>query len=307
MGYIPGAMFGYIPNYPCNIIGCVLFGIIAIVQFVLGIYTRDWWMWVTWTLTAGGECAGYVARVILHNQYTSTPMWEMQLVLTIIMPAFMSAGLYYQLAVQTVVYGEQYSLMKPMIYNAIFTTCDVISLFVQAAGGGVASSGSANSQNTVNGSWIMLGGIAFQVATLVAFILVAGWVNYRIFSDNPDNWNPKYKQQREKFMFKVWPFAVAVSLLFLLIRSIYRIVELADGWHGYIIETERYFLILDGLMIVIGMVPLTIIYPGLAYGRVAMPGLHKEAEKPMDDEFAQFHDVNEELTSTTDDSNPKDF
>lgn len=307
MSDVPGAMFGYIPNYPSNIIGSVLFGIIAIVQFVLGIYTRDWWFWVTWTITAGGECAGYIARVILHNEYTSAPMWKMQLVLTILMPAFMAAGLYYQLAVQVVVYGQQYSPLKPMIYNAIFTTGDVISLFVQAAGGGVAASGTDNSQNSINGSWVMLAGIAFQVAVLGVFILIGAWVNYRIFTDNPENWNPRYKKQREKLMFKLWPFAVGISLLFLLIRSIYRIVELADGWDGYIIRTERYFLILDGLMIVIGMAPLTIIHPGLSYGRVLIPGLHKGAEKQTDDEFAQFHDVKEELTSSTDNSNPKDF
>lgn len=302
MAHVHDALFGYVPNYPANIVGCVLFGLIAICQFILGIYTQDWWMWVTWTLAAGGECAGYIARVILHDYATSAPMWEMQLVLTIIMPAFMSAGLYYQLAVQTVIYGEQYSPLKPMIYNAIFTTCDVISLVIQAVGGGIAASNLGPGGNPDTGGWIMVGGIAFQVLVLVCFILIGSWVNYKIYTDNPDNWNPQYQHIREKKFFMLWPLAVAVSLLFLLIRSIYRIVELAVGWRGYLITTERYFLILDGLMIVLGMVPLCLVYPALIYGYVPIPGLHKsatEAEKKNKDpesneypnEYADFKDA----------------
>lgn len=293
------SFFGYAPNYPANIIGCVLFGLIAITQFILGIYTQDWWMWVTWTLAAGGECAGYVARTILHDQFSSAPMWEMQLVLTIIMPAFMSAGLYYQLAVQIVIYGEQYSPLKPMHYNAIFTTCDVISLVIQAVGGGVAASNLGPGKSPDDGGWVMVGGIAFQVLILVLFILMGSWVNYKIFSDNPDNWNPEYKKLREKKLFKLWIPTIAISLLFLLIRSIYRIVELSVGWTGYLMTTERYFLVLDGLMIVLGMVPLCLVYPGLIYGYVPIPGLHKSATKSQKakdieaGEYPEFKDAYE--------------
>ncbi|KAJ6534458.1 hypothetical protein DFH09DRAFT_1180415 [Mycena vulgaris] len=39
---------------------------------------------------------------------------------------------------------------------------------------------------------------------------------------------------------------LAFSTLVLFIRSVYRIIELASGWNGRIIQTEVYFNALDG-------------------------------------------------------------
>lgn len=44
-------------------------------------------------------------------------------------------------------------------------------------------------------------------------------------------------------------------------------------------RTEKYFLVLDGLMIVIGMITLCIIYPAIAYGYVPIKGLHYKRGK----------------------------
>lgn len=296
-------LFGYVPNLAANVVGCVLFGIILLVQIGMGFYTKDWWMLVTWGITAGLELTGYIGRAVANQYPFSDPMYKMQLVCLIIAPAFMAAGLYYQLAVQVTIYGEHFSVLKPMIYTAIFTTGDVVSLFVQAAGGGTAAAQLDSDAGPGTGGWVMVGGIAFQVLVLSCFIILFVIANVRIFKkENRNLWDPRYEEVRQRKYFNFWLPCICISLLFLFIRSVYRIVELSEGWTGHLMRTERYFLVLDGLMIIIGMVPLTVFHPGICYGYVRVRGLHykdrKETEETpyavQDDENAYYHQPSED-------------
>jgi hypothetical protein len=45
-------------------------------------------------------------------------------------------------------------------------------------------------------------------------------------------------------------------------RTIYRTIELNDGWTGTIIKNERLFNVLDGMPIVVAMVTLNVFHPG---------------------------------------------
>ena len=49
-------------------------------------------------------------------------------------------------------------------------------------------------------------------------------------------------------------------------RSVYRTIELVDGWDGRIIQTELYFNVMDGAMIVISMYCLNVLHPGRLLG-----------------------------------------
>ncbi|KAJ7493862.1 hypothetical protein FB451DRAFT_1388005 [Mycena latifolia] len=56
--------------------------------------------------------------------------------------------------------------------------------------------------------------------------------------------------------------AMAFSTLILFIRAIYRIIELATGWHGRIIETEVYFNVLDGGMVILAIFAINFFHSG---------------------------------------------
>ncbi|KAF7799540.1 hypothetical protein EIP86_010777 [Pleurotus ostreatoroseus] len=51
------------------------------------------------------------------------------------------------------------------------------------------------------------------------------------------------------------------------VRSVYRTIELADGWTGRVISTQVYFNVLDGAMIVLASFTLNFFHPGLLLGR----------------------------------------
>lgn len=72
-------------------------------------------MFVTWGIAYALEFAGYIARAVSHQYWWSQPLYEMQLICITLGPAFMAAGLIYQLAKVITIYGRRYSKMRPMI------------------------------------------------------------------------------------------------------------------------------------------------------------------------------------------------
>ncbi|KAG8700394.1 hypothetical protein FRC08_004729 [Ceratobasidium sp. 394] len=55
---------------------------------------------------------------------------------------------------------------------------------------------------------------------------------------------------------------LAIASVFILVRSIYRTIELTDGWTGTIISTEKWFNWFDGGAIVVAMVAFNVFHPG---------------------------------------------
>ncbi|ADV23363.1 hypothetical protein I305_05590 [Cryptococcus gattii E566] len=67
--------------------------------------------------------------------------------------------------------GQQYSFFRPKWYIVIFVTCDFISLVLQAIGGGWAASVDPPTPKTPTN--IMVGGIVFQLVSMLVFIGLA--------------------------------------------------------------------------------------------------------------------------------------
>lgn len=68
----------------------------------------------------------------------------MQISSLIIAPAFMAAGNYILLGRIIPVLGTRYSFIHPLSYTIVFVVGDVISLVIQAIGGGQASAAETN-------------------------------------------------------------------------------------------------------------------------------------------------------------------
>ena len=67
--------------------------------------------------------------------------------------------------------GPQFSILRPLLYFAVFITADVISLILQAVGGGQASASAASGIPTTTATNIMVAGIIFQIISMGIFIL----------------------------------------------------------------------------------------------------------------------------------------
>ncbi|KAI4233777.1 MAG: hypothetical protein LQ349_004210 [Xanthoria aureola] len=147
--------------------------------------------------------------------------------------------------------GPTSSPLTPKMYLLIFCTCDVLSLVIQAIGGGLASSASSEvNGDTKPGTDTMVAGIIFQLFSITVFVYFFGVFLKRV------------RNQVLPRNLKILVAAACFSVLMIYVRSIYRTVELLQGWDGYLITHQVYFVVLDGALMVAAVGVFNIWNPG---------------------------------------------
>lgn len=93
----------------------------------------------------------------------------------------------------------------------------------------VADSSTASGLAVLNaGDNVMITGLATQVATLVAFGILAADYAFAVYK-NRHRLNPATAELRQSLRFKLFVLALWVAFLGILIRCSYRVAELAGG------------------------------------------------------------------------------
>jgi hypothetical protein len=109
----------------------------------------------------------------------------------------------------------------------------------------------------------MVAGILFQLASIIVFSFLFVWVILKALRSHGE----VLRQKKTQYIIAATVFAVIV----IVIRSIYRTIELLQGWTGYLITTERYFIVLDGAMMVLCVGVFNIIQPRWASPQNVFP------------------------------------
>jgi len=164
----------------------------------------------------------------------------------IIAPAFNSAAIYLTLKHIALCFGEEWSFIKPRFYTYIFIFFDLLSLILQGAGGGIASTADTDSQQQV-GDNMMMAGISWQVAALTIFAATAGvyvWRRWKALAQYP--LSSEAAAAVGSIKFRLFVVGVATAWFTIYIRCVYRIIEMAGGWGNSIMKDEPSFIALEG-------------------------------------------------------------
>ena len=215
----------------------------------------------------------------------------MQIVCLTIAPAFLAAGIYLTLSRIVITFGPENSHIKPLSYPRIFIPCDVISLLLQAIGGGMASVASHQDKSPDTGDHIMVAGLAFQVLTLLMFQLLC--LDFliktlrRMRSMGEAALDPEHAALRHSAKFRVFLVALALATVCIFIRSVYRVAELSEGWTGALIQNQRLFIVLEGAMVIAAVSVLNAFHPGYCFRegykqRKYKNLFRKKAKRPAD-------------------------
>ncbi|KAJ7740490.1 RTA1-like protein [Mycena maculata] len=260
------SQYGYTPHEGIAILFLTLYGISTFLHVAQATYFRMWWLFPTACLCGIGELVGWSGRLWSSFSPDLGNPYLMQITTTIIAPTPLVAVNFILLSRIIGRLGPCYSRLTPRLYTRIFLSCDIVALVVQALGGGIASS--SQTIATANlGSNIMLGGIVFQfVAICVYTALGVDFLRHYAASRPVRALISSSERGVLDARLKVMLAALGFSTLVLLIRSVYRIVELADGWHGKVITTEVYFNVLDGGMITLAIFTMNFCHPGIFLG-----------------------------------------
>ncbi|PRP84083.1 putative RTA1 domain protein [Planoprotostelium fungivorum] len=259
--------YGYTPSMSGSIVILAIFAISTFAHLGQLVHKRSWWM-IAMVLGGILEAAGWASRVYSSVSPTKLDPFLAQQVTLILAPVFFSGVVYIILGLIISKWGEEYSRIRSRYYSIIFLVCDVASLVVQAVGGAKAAGGArTNDSNAANdGAHIMMGGIVFQLFSMTLFVLLAAEYSFRAYYDRPVKLKvsppeAEKKQVKDSRGVRQVAIAMVISTLVLYVRGIYRVIELSEGWSGPIISTESYFIVLDGVMMIICMGIFNILYP----------------------------------------------
>ncbi|KAF5864643.1 hypothetical protein ETB97_007201 [Aspergillus alliaceus] len=261
--YISGVdtSYGYIPSQAAGIVFTALFAVTTSGHVAQAAWTRAWWCFL-FAIGSIIETLGWAARIwSAECPYANTP-FLIQIVTLIIAPTFYTAGLYVLLGSFIKIFGQKSSILTPSLYLWIFCICDLVSLIVQAVGGGMAADAAGKVDgDTKPGTNIMVGGIVFQMAAMTAFVVFMVDFLYRV---------TKMKVlAATKSTIGPLLAGMLTAVVAVYVRSVYRTIELLQGWDGFLITHEPYFIVLDGTMMVIASVIFNIVHPGWLLPKVS--------------------------------------
>ncbi|KAL5634207.1 hypothetical protein ACGC1H_006135 [Rhizoctonia solani] len=276
--------FHYVPTGWVCITFLVLFGLTTTGHLIQALLSRTKYMIPTLVLCGVGELLGWAGRYWGHVSPHNGDPFMMQITTTIIAPSFMTAAMFLILPKIINELGAEYSRMPARLYSMIFISADVTALVIQAAGGAMASIADTP-DGAKRGGQIMLGGIVIQLVAVVLYTILGIEFIVRFTLDRPARSVVMSERRKHAGWIEVprgivWMLVgLAVATLFIIIRSIYRTVELTDGWNGTIISTEKWFNWFDGAPIVVAMFTFNVFHPGYLLRNLASDNMLPVSQK----------------------------
>ncbi|KAL9110346.1 MAG: hypothetical protein Q9227_005077 [Pyrenula ochraceoflavens] len=189
----------------------------------------------------------------------------MQTAVLIMGPAWTQSGIYITLWVLISILGRKVSPLPPSKYLLICLCVDVVCLAAQATGGGLAGSESDEGKSTKPGTTTMTVGIIAQLVSTFLFSILLVIVCYR-----------GLPQLRKNKPLGYIAAATILATIMMIIRGIYRSIELTQGWTGYLITHQLYTIGLDAIPMVFAMGVYVFLNPAILFQ------VHKKmtAERP---------------------------
>lgn len=284
------------PTRWITILFIVLFGITTFLHVVQAVIYRKWFFLPTMATGGFGEVIGWVGRLWSSHNPDSFQAFVMQITTTIFAPTFMTAANFIVLG-RMISYtrADRYARLSAKRFTWFFLSFDITCLFIQSAGGGIASSKDITQARV--GTDIALVGIALQTVAIAVYSLVAGEFIWRLAFEKPlsrgawrwgsKTWRKELDEKESQsdgveteegrpegmrmtasgrripMRVQLVFWGLAISTLFFLIRAIYRLIEFADGWGHRIQSTETLFNVLDGGCVVFAMFVINFFHPGM--------------------------------------------
>nr|ODO03820.1 integral membrane protein [Cryptococcus depauperatus CBS 7855] len=246
--------FRYVPNKGINIAAAVLYFAVAVVLTFHAVRKPANYFLV---LVIGAWCEGIglALRVALRTNLHSSGLYIVCYLFVVLSPCAFLAGDYILLG-RLVQYLDGHRYIRPFRASHIawiFIASDIITFCIQGAGGGLSTSHDVNTAQL--GGKMFLAGIAIQMASFIFFTITWAIFGFR-------TWVLEDKQLWNRPRWKPLYWALGFTCICFLIRSIYRTIELSQGYVGYIATHERFYLGLDCLPLLFGIATYMYFWPG---------------------------------------------
>jgi RTA1 like protein len=142
----------------------------------------------------------------------------------------------------------------------------------------MASVASHQNKSVKTGDNIMVAGLAFQVFTLLIFMILCTdfalrtHKRYKSMGEDAFDQNPLYAHMRSGWRFKGFLTGLTLATICIFWRSVYRVAELGEGWQGALIKRQWLFVGFEGVMVIVACFALNVFNPAYTF-KAAMEGL----------------------------------
>ncbi|QRW02251.1 RTA1-like protein [Ceratobasidium sp. AG-Ba] len=247
---------------PSNILTGVSFALYFLTATALALCMRKWgakWM-MCLVIGAYTFSIGLALRFGLSKNPHSKGIYIAEYLFVVLSPcAFLAADYILLGHLVRHLNADQYLFIRPDRVMKIFLASDIVTFAIQACGGGMSTT---QDQKTIEtGQHIFLAGLAAQMASFALFSALYIVFLLRLYRNAPDIWHhqtpvPWYRN------WKALAAALGLSCVGILIRSVYRTVELSEGFRGHLATTESLFYGLDTYPLFVAIVVYVPFWPG---------------------------------------------
>ncbi|KAK7402905.1 Envelope glycoprotein [Neonectria punicea] len=252
---IEWSIYTYRPSLSANIALVALFGVLGVIHAYLGVRWKSWGFMGGMLAGCISECVGYVGRIMLYYDPFSFNAFMIQIVCLTIAPVFYTASIYVTLSKAINFFAPEMSRFKPALFIWIFIPFDIVCLILQAAGGALSTSDDSGDL----GVDISMAGLILQVIVLAAFIAC--------FADYMVRYLRSGRATAFNWRLNTFFGGLTASIILILVRCVFRVVELQDGYDGDLIKHEIPFILLEGVVIVLAAGALCFGHPGLVFNK----------------------------------------
>ncbi|WYZ37870.1 hypothetical protein EsH8_II_001376 [Colletotrichum jinshuiense] len=252
----------YDPSFPLAVVGTVLYGIVFAWIFYLTVIRYRAWFFIVVVVGAAVEVTAYSLRGYSANNQTEIAPFVQTLTYTVLAPVLVAAGNYLLIGrlIRAVLPPSHHTIYKipARRLTRIFVICEVVAFLVQGSGSGVASAGNWTGPMQKVGTNILIGGLGFQVLAFGVYLCVLRRFhvlgNRLEVPEAPKGWRRLLG-------------AVYVSSGLILLRSLYRVIEFAEGMDGYAFRHEWLFWIFEALPMLVAIGVFCVWHPSKYLGR----------------------------------------
>ncbi|KAI0347275.1 RTA1-like protein [Trametopsis cervina] len=268
----------YIASNSLSAVGVALTLAIALAQTFLSIKYKTKYM-LAMTIAAYTYAVGIAIRFGLAKQPDSSGLYIAFYLFATLSPCGFIAAEYVLLGrLARSLDGDAHLLIRPQKVTLIFVSSDITTFLIQAVGGSITSAAHDDVKKNQAGTRIFLAGLAIQLVSFAFFTLLYLRFLYRVHKYEPQVW----MRDAHKSWFRDWrslAAALVVSCIGVLVRSVYRTIELAQGFNGFLSRHEVYFYTLDFVPLIVALVVYIPFWPGRFIDPAALAAKTSDAEK----------------------------
>ncbi|KAL2863139.1 RTA1 domain-containing protein [Aspergillus lucknowensis] len=207
------------------------------------------------------ETIGYGQRSSSTQNVQDIGMFATSQTMIVLAPVFVCASLYILLSrVMRFTQPEGTAEKEAKVLNGflkvswlpkIFVTLDVVSMLTQGGGSGIAASGEWEGSLEDIGTGVLIGGLALQLATFSVFLIVVITFHLRALRGGA---------ALEDGMIKVI-YGIYIAGFFIMVRSIFRLIEFSWGIDSYIMTNEWPLYVLEAVPMLIAFMVIGWYHP----------------------------------------------